>query len=200
MTRGVNGHSMEDTIYVFSPDISAVAHHKSEHPDFNTEDKVFFHMVSPCHVGYQSYSADTLNGLYTDELEVKDFPGVNAPSTLDSMKYRMISLMSYMQQIYETGEIAETAQPLIGREKALEQYPERYLLLVNGLSEDALDAIAEYDLSHRGIPNDTGKRFVEKLRQHREELRANTPGAGVDGVDVASRLDLPDKSADRVTS
>lgn len=88
----------------------------------------------------------------------------------DHMLERMVSIMHYLQQGFHTEQYESKAGEY---EHANEEYPKRYLALVNGLDDDALNAIRHTQISNwtSQLPDDLGKQFYEQLIRDKNTLK-----------------------------
>lgn len=90
----------------------------------------------------------------------------------DHLLQRMVIMMEYLQQGYHTNEYPGPA----GKYKhAITEYPEKYMLLVRGLSDKALQQIRSIDMSKytNQEPKNLGTIFYNKLILDRMKLTAD---------------------------
>lgn len=122
---------------------------------FAGKGKIFFNPV--CTGNAYSYDVDKINTFF------------ETGHSEDHLLERMITMMDYLQEGYHSGEYPGNAGKY---PHAAEEYPEKYLALVRGLSERALDAIESNDLSSFTTqePADLGAGFVQQLREDRAAL------------------------------
>lgn len=120
--------------------------------EFAGKGKIFFNPV--CTGNAYSYDVDKINAFF------------EADHAEDHLLERMISMMDYLQEGYHTGEYPGKAGKY---PHAAEEYPEKYIRLVEGLSDDALNAIANNDMSEftAQLPADLGAQFANQLREDR---------------------------------
>lgn len=123
--------------------------------DFAGRGKIFYNPV--CTGNAYSYDVDKINEFF------------ETGHSEDHLLERMISMMEYLQAGYHEEHYPGNAGKYAS---AAEEYPEKYMRLVEGLSESALAAIAQNDLSAFTAqePADLGARFVEQLREDRAAL------------------------------
>lgn len=138
-----------NTIYIFKDHDPVMAEHASQ-------DRVFFQMT--CEGQPISYTVAKLNHVFE--------AGINT----ESMQQRFVSLMHYLQQGYHAGKYRDTPAEY---EHAQEEYPQRYLALVNGLSGGALEKIKALRMSEwtQQLPDDLGAQFATKLLEDRQKLQ-----------------------------
>ncbi len=113
--------------------------------------------------GNKSFTVDTLNRMF-----VKG--GAYFVGDVDDRQIlpRAVSLFDALQNGYHTGQYP---RQMAAYPYAAEEYPDRYLHLVAGLSDAALEAIeAMDDFSVTREAPDLGKLFVARLREDRVRL------------------------------
>ena len=123
--------------------------------DYAGREKVFYHTV--CTGNEYSYDVDKINSLFEERDDI------------DSLLARMVIMMEYLQDGYHSGEYPGPAGLYI---HAHDEYPEKYLLLVEGLSERALEVMDEINVSKFSMsePSDLAQQYVHRLREDREML------------------------------
>lgn len=114
------------------------------------EDRIFFHTL--CTGGGKSYRVEHLNSLFEN--------GEN----IDHLFERVVSMMQYLQEGYHSGEYYG---PPGEYHAASTEYPLKYELLVDNLSEVALDVIkginsgSAIEADEEGIGTDFCKTLIE---------------------------------------
>lgn len=117
--------------------------------------KIFLHHV--CTGNTKSYSVDRINWFFENN------------HNRDSLLERMIIMMEYLQQGYHNNEYPG---PPGQYEYAHEEFPMKYLLLVKGLSDQALQQIRNIDVSifTSNEPADLGEKFYRQIIADRARL------------------------------
>jgi hypothetical protein len=142
---------MSNMLSIFKDDDSRMAEHAGK-------DRVFFH--SQCTGQYSSYGPDKVSTFFVEDINP------------DHLLERMVSLMHYLQEGYHTGEYPGPAGEYDGAEK---EYPLRYLSLVSGLSDEALEIIKDTKMSGwtTQLPDDLGEIFYEQMQEDKRELNVS---------------------------
>jgi len=121
--------------------------------DFAGRGKIFLHHL--CTGARASYGVNHINRLFEENL--------NEDSLLERMIMTMHALQVRHPDVFGKYKYAET------------EYPEKYRLLVEGLSDKALDAIVKIDVSRvaKAEPADLGQQFVDGILADRAALDHN---------------------------
>lgn len=117
--------------------------------------KIFEHLL--CTGARKSYGVRNLNHIFENQIDT------------DKLLARLIIMMEYLQDGYHSGQYAGPA----GKYKyALTEYPEKYKLLVEGLSEQSLNVIRSVDVSTfcSAEPRNLGQLFCDSLKENRIKM------------------------------
>lgn len=114
--------------------------------------KIFLNRV--CTGRSYSYSVERINRFFEEN------------DNADHILQRLISMMEYLQDGYHKGVYGGLASAYA---HATTEYPEKYLLLVNGLSEKALDVIRRTKMSDwtTAEPDNLGEVFYTSIMRDR---------------------------------
>ncbi len=136
-------NGLENTLEVFKnrdPRMSQYAN--------GNEERILF-WGGECMIGYCSFTPSSISRMFENGTE-------------DSgIRWRAIVMMEALQRGYHSGVYPGTMSRYPYH---AEEYPGKYEALIAGLSDEALDIIADFDLSeHPSVPADLGEKFVTTL-------------------------------------
>ncbi len=132
--------------------------HDPRMADYAGSGKVVYNSV--CNGNNYSYSAEQIGAMFEGDGRVPDH-----------VLPRLVIMMHYLQEGYHSGHYNGTAGEY---EYARQEYPERYLSLVRGLTDAALEEIRNTRMSSftSQVQDNLGKVFVEQLLQDRSRLHS----------------------------
>lgn len=163
------GHSLHDIMYVYSDAMPQVRYWKKTHPEFDGDRKVIFHANSPCDdTQYVSYDISRINQLFEREaisLNIDE-------QYLEKLRAKIISLIDGLGKIVKTGDYG--AIKSVSADQARAEYPYRYKLFVEGLSDKALDVMKSIDMHQvftlGSVPQNLGETVAQMIAKDRASL------------------------------
>jgi len=129
--------------------------HDPRMEEYASAGRIFFHR--DCLGRSYSYGADKINQFFTES------------TNPDHMLERTVATMHYLQQGFHAEQYDGKAGDY---PHANDEYPRRYLALVSGLDDNALEAIRNIQISNwtSKLSNDLGKQFYDQLIEDKKGL------------------------------